>query len=328
MIKPLVSIIIINYNGKKLLKDCLESIKKINYPNYQIILVDNNSSDGTHEYVKENYPEISMIRLDSNFGFAYPNNVGAKKSQGEFLLFLNNDTIVEPDFLDSLVTVINSDQNIAICQSMLLKPDGQVDSSGDFIDSIGVAFSTFEKIKETREIFSAKAASMIVRRDVFEKLGGFDEKFFISFEDVDLSWRARIMGYRILINPKSVVYHLGGQTTNKLKEEIIFHGLKNQLILKITNFETRYSIRSLIIFFSIYGFRMLRVLFDHALKGKTQITATKYEPRIAQKPNLKIILKVVFWLIKNHSYLQNKNRKVNSTRIITTREMKQKKLIV
>lgn len=323
----LVSVIIVNYNGKQYLEKCLASLSDIKYDNYEIILVDNNSDDSSVEFVQKNFSPVKIIQLDSNHGFAEPNNIGVKNAKGDLLLFLNNDTVVEPDFLGELVSAM-SDPKTAICQSMLLKPNGDVDSSGDFIDSIGVTFSTFEKITETREIFSAKAASMLVRRDIFERLGGFDEKFFVSFEDIDLSWRARILGYKILINPKSIVYHVGGQTIKKIREEVIFHGFKNQLILKLTNFETGYSVKSMVVFFFYYGTRMLRVLLDYMIKGHTKISATRYEPAIAQRPNIKIMIKGIFWILRNYSYIREKHRQVNSARVVSTQEMKRQRLIV
>jgi GT2 family glycosyltransferase len=325
---PLVSIIIVNYNGKDLLKDCLESIKKIDYTNYEIILVDNNSSDDSMEFVKENYLNIQIIKLDSNFGFAYPNNIGAKKARGKFLLFLNNDTIVEPNFLTELLKPFALDPKIAICQSLLLKPNGDVDSSGDFIDSIGVTFSSHEKPAEIKEIFSAKAASMLMKKDIFEKLEGFDEKFFASFEDVDIGWRARILGYKIVVNPHSIVYHVGGETIKKIKDEIIFHGFKNQLVIKITNFETFNCIRSIILFIFLYGVKILKVALDYMIKCKTTTTTTKYEPTLFQKPKFSVLLQSISWLIKNYSYLKEKRKKVNSFRVISTQDMKTQKVII
>ena len=300
---PLVSIIIINYNGKSYLEKCLESIKKIKYDNLEIIVVDNNSTDGTMEFLVQNYPSIITLKLDKNYGFAKPNNVAAKIAKGDFLLFLNNDTEVTPNFLTELVQVLVGNNQIGICQSLLLKPNGEIDSSGDFIDTIGVVYNSKEPIDKIREISSARGASMIIRKELFLDLGGFDEQFFVSFEDVDLGWRTWIKGYKVVINPKSVVYHHGGKTHDSIKDEISFHGLKNQLSMKITNFEMKYSISSLLKFFIIFGIRELKILLDYKIKGKTAMTSTKYEDTIAAKPNINAILKALFWIISNSKYL-------------------------
>ena len=169
-----------------------------------------------------------------------------------------------------MIKVIENDKKIAICQSLLLKPDGSVDSSGDFIDKLGVVYNSKTKTDEIREISSARGASMLIRRSVFEKLCGFDEKFFVSFEDVDLGWRTWILGYHVVLIPTSVVYHYGGTTVEKIKSEIAFHGFKNQLAMKITNFEPILAIKNLIKFFIIYGTREMKIWFDYKLHGITK----------------------------------------------------------
>jgi GT2 family glycosyltransferase len=318
---PLVSIIIINYNGKLYLEKCLESIKKINYDNLEIIVVDNNSTDGTMEFLVQNFPSIITLKLDKNYGFAKPNNTAAKIAKGDFLVFLNNDTEVTPNFLTELVQVLVGNDQIGICQSLLLKPDGEIDSSGDFIDTIGVVYNSKEPIDKIREISSARGASMIIRKKLFLDLEGFDEKFFVSFEDVDLGWRTWIMGYKVVINPKSIVYHHGGKTHGSIKDEISFHGLKNQLSMKITNFEIKYIINSLVKFFFIFGMRELKILLDYKIKGKTTITSTKYEDTIAAKPNIGAILKALFWIMSNLKYFRNKRKKIHGYRKVSTKEL-------
>jgi len=319
--QTLVSIIIVNYNGCHLLKDCLSSLKEANFSNYEIILVDNNSTDDSIQFVKSNYPSITIIKLDKNYGFAKPNNVGAKKAKGDFLLFLNNDTKVTANFISELYDAINRDSTVAICQSLLLKPNGDVDSSGDYIDSIGISFSSHNRPDKIIEIFSAKSASMLMRKDVFEKLNGFDEKFFAIFEDVDLGWRARILGYKIILCPNSIVYHVGGQTIKNINKLLTFHGIKNQLMMKITNFEFVYMLKSLFMFFTIYGVKSFRVWLDYRTKGYTHITSTKYEDKIFNKPDFKSTIKGIFWILQNLPYVLKKRRLVNSTRKVNSKNL-------
>ena len=137
-----VSVIIVNYNGKKLLEKCLESLFKVNYNNFEVIIVDNNSTDNSIDFLTNNYPSVIILKLDSNKGFAEPNNIAAKIAKGDCLLFLNNDTIVTPNFISEMIEVIKSNKKIAICQSLLLKSDNSIDSSGDFIDELGVCFNS------------------------------------------------------------------------------------------------------------------------------------------------------------------------------------------
>lgn len=318
---PKISVIIVNFNGKILLERCLESLFKVHYENFEVILVDNNSTDGTIEFVTKKYPSVIVIKLDSNKGFAEPNNIGSKIAKGDYLLFLNNDTVVTPNFITELVNEIEKDKKIAICQSLLLKPDGSIDSSGDFIDKLGVVYNSKTKTSKKREISSARGASMLIRKTIFEQLDGFDERFFVSFEDVDLGWRAWILGYRVILIPKSIVYHYGGTTVKKIKSEIAFHGFKNQLSMKITNFEPVLAIKNLTKFFFIYGSRELKIWFDYKIHGMTNQSSTKYENNIAPKPNFKIIFNSIWWIICNQRYLINKQRNVNSQRKVSTKQL-------
>tara|TARA_B100001079_G_scaffold40394_1_gene31735 strand:- start:1867 stop:2865 length:999 start_codon:yes stop_codon:yes gene_type:complete len=327
MSAPKVSIIIVNYNGKELLQKCLDSLLKVNYDNFEIILVDNNSTDGTVEFITKNYPSLIIIKLDSNKGFAEPNNVAAKISKGKYLLFLNNDTVVTPNFISEMVKVMETDKKIAVCQSLLLKPDGSVDSSGDFIDHLGVVYNSKTKIDEIREVSSARGASMLVRSDIFEKLDGFDQKFFITFEDVDLCWRSWILGYRVLIIPTSIVYHEGGITIKKIKSEIAFHGFKNQLAMKITNFEPILAMRNMMLFFGIYGIRELKIWLDYTISGSTKLSSTEYEDNIAPKPSFKVITKSIFWILSNYGYLLKKQRTINKNRVYSTTILKKMNII-
>jgi len=324
---PKVSVIIVNYNGKKFLEKCLESLCKVNYENFEIIVVDNNSTDGSIELVTKNYPSIILLKLNSNKGFAEPNNIGAKIANGKYLLFLNNDTIVTPSFISEMVQVIENDKKIAICQSLLLKPDESVDSSGDFIDHLGVVYNSTKKTDEIREISSARGASMLIRKDVFDILEGFDEKFYVSFEDVDLGWRTWMIGYKVILTPKSVVYHVGSQTIKSKKPEIAFHGFKNQLAMKITNFEPPIAIRNTLLFFIRYGFRELKIWCDYKIKGTTALTATDYENKIAEKPSFKIITKSILWVLSNPKYLLKKQRQIRFSRKVSTKALMKMNII-
>ena len=324
---PKVSIIIVNYNGKHNLEPCLESLSKINYNDTEIIIVDNNSTDDSINFISTNYPDLILIKLNKNKGFAEPNNIASKVATGDLLLFLNNDTIVTPSFISELVKSIQQNSDVGICQSLLLKPDESIDSSGDFIDTLGVVYNSKTQISEIREISSARGASMMIKKNIFNQLEGFDEKFYFSFEDVDLSWRCWIAGYKVLIIPKSIVYHLGGQTYQKVKNSMAFHGFKNQLSMKITNFESSLVLKNMLKFFIIYGSRELKIWFDYKIYGKTKLSSSKYENNIAPNPSFKIIFNSILWVVNNQKYLIQKQRKVNSTRKISSKQLEKMNIL-
>ena len=324
---PSVSIIIVNYNGEELLKQCLNSLEKINFNSFEIIIVDNNSTDDSVDFITKNFPKIILIKLEENRGFAEPNNIASKIAKGKYLLFLNNDTAVTENFLTELIRVIESNKKIAICQSLLLKFDESIDSSGDFIDRLGVVYNSKTVINKEREISSARGACMLIKKNIFDELGGFDKQFFVSFEDVDLGWRTWIKGYKVMLAPKSIVYHLGGQTFKKIKSDLAFHGFKNQLSMKITNFEQKLVLKKLIQFFLIYGLKELKIWFDYTFKGYTLKPSTKYEKNIASKPSFKVILRSIGWIIINFSYIYQKQKSVNSSRVASTKTLQDMKIL-
>jgi len=308
--QDLVSIIIVNYNGREYLEKCLKSLDKIDYENFEIILVDNNSTDNSIKFVKNTYPSIMIIKLDKNYGFAEPNNIGAKNAKGKFLLFLNNDTIVTPNFITAMVQVINQDPKIIICQSRLLKPDGTVDSSGDYIDTLGRAFSLKEENLENRRIFSARGASMLVNKEKFFELGEFDKNFFASFEDVDLGWRANIFGYKVFLASQSIVYHTGGQTIKKINSELQFHGVKNTLLLRLINFEFSFALKSIITLFFV---TIMRKFFG--------ISVIKDPEKSPNLPSFKIIIKGIIWVLKNLNYVLMRQKRIKLNRKNSTKDL-------
>jgi GT2 family glycosyltransferase len=312
----LVSIIIVNYNGKSHLEKCLDSLSKIDYPRYEIILVDNNSTDGSLEFVKSHYSTIRIIKLDHNYGFAEPNNIAAKIANGNYLMFLNNDTVVQPDFIHKLVQEMKLDPMIAISQSMLLKPGGDVDSSGDYIDSLGRAYSARDRPNEIRPILSAKGAAMMIRKNIFCKLGGFDKNFFATFEDVDIGWRSWLLGYKVVLIPNSVVYHTGGQTIREISSLIRFHGVKNTLVLRLTNFEIYYGIKSMFLLF-----------FVSLMRKTIHISVIKDPEESPPLPSFKIILKGIYWILKNYKYVLLKRKEINSQRVVSTNDLIKKNII-
>lgn len=313
---PLVSIIIVNFNGKNFLKNCLESLNQTNYKNYEIIIIDNNSIDESVEFVKSFDSKIQILELNKNFGFVIPNNMGAKIAKGKYLVFLNNDTTVTPNWLEELVFALENDSEISVGQSLLISPNGDIDSSGDFIDEIGRAYSSKNYPTKIQNIFSARAACMIIRRDLFLDMGGFDENYFASFEDVEFGWRSWLWGYNVSLIPTSIVYHVGGQTTDKIPDVISFHGIKNNILMRLTNFDRFDSVRSL-------GY-MILILFVKKVFG---ISIGTNQNQKYQIPSIKIIFKAIWWILKNQKLISEKRKTLKSRQIRTNKELQKMGLI-
>jgi len=171
-----------------------------------------------------------------------------------------------------------------------------------------------EKVTEVREILSARGACMLIRKNVFWELGGFDKNFFASFEDIDLSWRAWIWGYKIVIVPNSIVYHTGGQTVNLLRSEIKFHGVKNTLVLCFTNFESPIG-------------KIIKLVYSSLLKKSIRISKNEdYEISISH-PSFGTVFRGLMWVIKNLKYVNVKRKMVNSRRANSTEDLVNKGLI-
>jgi GT2 family glycosyltransferase len=245
---PLVSIIILSYNGVKYLGNCLKSVLATDYPNYEVILVDNASTDGSLtliEYLFKHEPRLTIIRNTKNVGFSEGNNIGIRKAKGRYIVFLNNDTEVKPDWLIELVRTMEKDRSIGAAQSKLLQlaDRRRIDSVGDSIDYFGATYMRGNgeidagQYDNNKEIFSARGAAMIVRRSVLNEVGVFDPLFFMRCEDIDLSWRIRLGGYKVFFVPTSIVYHAGGYATLKIPSlEVLFHSTKNEIMMLLKNY--------------------------------------------------------------------------------------------
>lgn len=226
-----VSVIIPNYNGKEYLQDCLKSLNKQSFKDFDIILVDNGSTDGSIAYLENHFPEVRVIDLKENTGFAHAVNVGIKASDSEYVFLLNNDTVCDKDAIEHLVRVMDSKKKLFSAQAKMLKmkEPHDIDDCGDLYCALGWAFAlgkdTDNRRFATREsVISACAGAAIYRKEYFDTVGYFDDVHFCYLEDVDIGYRARLKGYANIMEPGAVVYHVGsassGSRYNKFKVEL------------------------------------------------------------------------------------------------------------
>lgn len=247
--KDLISIIIPNLNGKEHLKTCLPSIAVQNADDFKVIVVDNGSTDGSSEFVKDNYPEAEIIRFESNTGFAAAVNAGIVKATEQFepkyILLLNNDIELEQGFLS---TAINTFEEIPECDIIAVKmlnffKRNIIDDTGNFITKKGGTPYPRGNGQEDRGqfdtpefIFGACAGAAFYRKEVFEKTGLFDETFFAYLEDIDLAFRAQLAGLKCYYEPKAVCYHKrGGSTISTFKFQMKLNE-RNAVWLRIKNY--------------------------------------------------------------------------------------------
>jgi len=212
--KPLISIIILNYNAGKLLKECVNSIYESNYKNFEIIVVDNDSKDNSHIECREKFPLINLIENKKNFGYCEGNNIGIRQSKGKFIIILNPDTIVDPNWIDELLNGYKKSGD-GIYQPKFLTIDNKsiIQSTGNMIQLFGFGYSRNKGDKDEKEfntietINYASGTCLFTSRQIFEKLDMFDSFLFAYHDDLDLCWRASMQGIQSYYVPTSIVFH-------------------------------------------------------------------------------------------------------------------------
>src|SRR3989344_478575 len=245
MHSPLVSIIIVNWNGRRFLETCLGSLSKIKYKNTEIFFVDNASKDDSVSYVKKHYSKIKLILNSENLGFAEGHDEAFKRSKGELVLLLSTDTTVEENLLEELIKGIYSEENIgAVMPKLLMYPKTNfIDSIGSFFLDSGLLYH-FGREKNQKiliynkpmKIYSAKGACILFRKDVLKKTGLFDKDYFAYFEETDLCHRIWLSGKSVLYWPGTSVCHVGaGASGQMVKSFIHFHSFKNRICTYIKN---------------------------------------------------------------------------------------------
>ena len=262
--KPAFSAVIVNCNGRQYLTRCIKSIVESNSQDYQIVVVDNCSSDGSVEFIKQNFSELAerlkVVVLDKNYGPARARNEGIKMVEGEFVCFLDNDTEVHPDWAIEAIKEFKKNAKIGIvqCKLLLLNDREKLDYVGEYLGQNGFLVQRAQggeidsgQYDENVEILAAKSAGMFIRKAVFEKIGGFDSDYFMYVEETDLGWRSWLLGFINIFVYKSIVYHEFGTSTLTLGKKTAsfnakFHGSKNYLLTLFKNLETKNLFRILI----------------------------------------------------------------------------------
>ena len=229
-----VSVIIANWNGRHHLAGCLEGLRDQTFKDFETILIDNGSTDGSVSWVKAHFPWVRVIPLSENTGFCHANNLGYAVSKGDFVALLNNDTSVDRDWLGHLYDEMQRDAQSGICVSRIVRYDNPdvLDAAGDGYDISGVGFKRgrgepSDHYKRREEVFGACAAAALYRKGMLEDIGFFDEDFFAVGEDIDLSFRAKMAGYGCVYVPKAVVRHKISETVGVESDFQIYQSRRN-----------------------------------------------------------------------------------------------------
>ena len=241
---PDVALVILNYNGQKFLDQFLAKISTSNFPRLKIYVADNGSSDDSVNFVKANFPKVRVLQLGENTGFAQGYNLALQQITSDYFILLNSDMEITNNWITPIIELMEKDKSIAACQPKI-KAYHQKDhfeyagAAGGWLDSLGYPFCRgrlFDinekdtgQYDDTQEIFWATGAALIVRAKLFIDIGGFDRDYFAHSEEIDLCWRLKRAGYKIMCVPESVVYHVGGGTLNYLSERKTYLNFRNSL---------------------------------------------------------------------------------------------------
>ncbi len=236
----LVSIVIVSFNGKHLLGDCLAALRRQTYKRFETIVVDNGSTDGTWEYLKS--ADVIPVRLENNRGFTGGSIAGLKAVSGEYIALLNDDATPGETWLEELVETMKAYPDAGICASRILLADNpsRVDSAGDGCTTAGYGFKighgeAAEKYDSAGWIFGACGAAALYRKAMFDEIGFMDESFFLLFEDVDLSFRAQLMGWKCRYVPSATVTHKFRATIGRGNAQEIYYSARNSELVWLKN---------------------------------------------------------------------------------------------
>lgn len=278
-----IAVAILNYNGEGYLNRFLAQVIDHSI-DAEVVVIDNASTDGSVNFIRENFPEVKIIQLDKNYGYTGGYNKGIKGISQEFIVLLNSDVSVTEQWLNPLISMMNSSPKIAMVQPKIMNMTNPekfdyAGASGGFIDHLGYPFCrgrVFDLVEndhhqydDSMEVFWASGAAVMVRKQLFLDIGGFDIEFFAHMEEIDLAWRLKRAGFQIFVQPQSVIYHLGGGTLNALSPTKTRLNFKNSLITLYKNEDSRYlwlKILSRLFLDGIAGLRlMIQGKFKHAI---------------------------------------------------------------
>lgn len=286
---PEVIIILLNWNGLKDTTECLDSLKNIDYPNYKVVLVDNNSFGNDVEIIRENYGNFifKIIINESNLGFSGGNNIGIKTAMemgSDYLMLLNNDTVVEPDFLTTLVKESEKITEVGISSPMInfYADRKKIWSAGGFISKYRASGFTYGynkadfKFNYTKYCTFASGCCLLIKREVIEKVGLLDENYFLYLEDTDYCQRANNSGFKILFVGASKIYHKVQSTTAKSNELLpLYYSVRNRLYFAKKNFnQFIYGVSFLYLIF-VFGFKLIFIYKNKNEKLNILLSAFK-----------------------------------------------------
>ncbi|OGP86338.1 MAG: hypothetical protein A2Z08_04115, partial [Deltaproteobacteria bacterium RBG_16_54_11] len=265
---PLISVVVLNWNGVHCVEGCLVSLQAQSYHPLEIIVVDNASTDKSVDFIRMNFPEVKMILNKRNLGFAGGNNIGIKASRGRYIMILNNDARLDPDCIKELKRSIEKDKRYGASASKILLNGKEtlLDAAGISIyrDGLSIGRGRLERADQYNmegEVFFASGCACLFRKEMLDDIGLFDEDFFAYADDTDMGWRARLAGWRCIYNPKAIVYHLHSASSSAYSPLKVFLVERNRISVAIKYFPFHLLIYGLFYTLGRYFYQAYGALF-------------------------------------------------------------------
>jgi GT2 family glycosyltransferase len=313
--QPRISVLIVNHNGKAYLPDCLASLEQQTCrEQLEIIVVDNASTDGSVEWLA-NHPDIRLLKLAQNQGFAGGNNAGLQLARGEFIALLNNDAVADARWLESSVAAIERDRRLGGVASKILfrsRPN-VINSAGIELyrdgrgGDRGLGQANDARFDEPAEVFGPCGAGMLLRRELIDEIGSFDGRFFLYYEDLDLAWRARLRGWKFTYEPRAIAYHVHGGTSGLGSPFFLFHVERNRVLANVKNGPVRMAALTI----AVLAAKLLRQWFRLLVLG-----------RIDERVQATALLRASMSMVRHLPATLIERRRIQSTRVISQRELK------
>lgn len=295
-----VAVVVLGYNSLNYLKKFLPSVLATNYGDFTTVFVDNASTDDSVEYVKRTFPDIKIFRIYENRGFTNGYEASLPFIDADYYVLINSDVRVDPNWLAPMMAEMETDPSVGACQPKIIhepKPPlfDYAGASGGFIDRFGYPFcrgrlfhlveSDHGQYNDTREIFWATGACMLIRSKLYHDLGGLDNDFYAHMEEIDLCWRLKNAGHKILVVPEAVVYHVGGSVITYGSYTKIFHNYRNNLVMMFKNLSV----------LQLFTILPLRILLDQVAALRALISGSFTELRAILSADLHFLYSIRRW---------------------------------
>lgn len=318
---PLISVVVLNWNGGRIVQECLMSLRAQSYRPLEIIVVDNASTDKSVDLIKMGFPEVKLMVNDRNLGFGGGNNVGIRASQGQYIMILNNDARLGPDCIKELKRSIEKDKGYGACASKIfLEGKGNLlDATGITIyqDGLSIGRGRLERADQYQieeEVFFASGCACLFRKEMLDDIGLFDEDFFAYADDTDMGWRAQLAGWKCIYNPKAIVYHLHSASSSAYSPLKAFLAERNRIWVAMKYFPASLLIVGQFHTLGRYCYQAYGALFKKGAAGR-------FTQEFSKSQLIKVLLKVYYSVLKNMPMILRKRSQMKRKKRISNQEI-------